>query len=69
MSGTWQTVWEIAGKRHMTKMGENHLSEHAHEVLQQFVVNEAQEVMMKALGGSWNRPTEGFCARASENGR
>ena len=55
MSGPWSTVWDIAGKRHNTKSGECHLSEHAHEVLQFFMVAEAQDAMASALGGFWSK--------------
>lgn len=47
----WGVVWEIAGRRHGTKIGEGHLTEHAHEVLQAFVMAEAQEAMQNAMGG------------------
>lgn len=53
MNGAWMTVWEIAGKRHGTKMGEGHLSERAHSVLEDFVMLEAQQTMSQALGGLW----------------
>lgn len=55
MNGSWATVWDIAGKRHMTKLGEDHLTEHAHEVLQGFVISEAQDAMTNALGGIWKK--------------
>lgn len=51
MSSGWSTVWEIAGKRHETKQGEDHLTDHAHTVLQAFVMAEAQENMRAAMGG------------------
>lgn len=54
MSGPWSTVWDIAGKRHNTKAGEGHLSEHAHEILQGFMIAEAQDAMATALGGFWS---------------
>lgn len=54
MSGPWATVWDIAGKRHMTKAGEGHLSEHAHAILQGFMIAEAQDAMATALGGFWS---------------
>lgn len=54
-AGPWMTVWAIAGKRHMTKAGEDHLTEHAHEVLQGFVMTEAQDAMTSALGGFWTK--------------
>lgn len=50
MKGSWGTVWDIAGKRHSTFQGEDHLSEHAHEVLQGFVVREGQEAIAQAMG-------------------
>lgn len=55
MSGPWSTVWDIAGKRHNTKMGEDHMSSHAHEVLQGFMIAEAQDAMTNALGGFWQK--------------
>lgn len=60
MNGSWSTVWDIAGKRHSTNMGEDHLSEHAHEVLQGFVISEAQDAMASALGGAWKRADPEF---------
>lgn len=51
--GPWATVWSIAARRDATKQGTNHLTGHAHEVLQAFVVTEAQDAMANALGGFW----------------
>lgn len=50
MKGSWGTVWDIAGRRHCTNQGEGHLSEHAHEVLQAFVMQETQEAISAAMG-------------------
>lgn len=50
MNGSWSTVWDIAGRRHGTRQGEGHLSEHAHEILQGFVMREAQEAIAQAMG-------------------
>lgn len=49
----WNTVWAIAASRDQTKQGSGHLSEHAHEVLQAFVVNEAHDAMRSAMGSAF----------------
>lgn len=43
MNGTWNTVYEIASKRHHTKRGENHLTDNELCILQGFVQMEMQE--------------------------
>lgn len=51
--GAWGTVYAIAARRNETKQGEDHLTEHALETLQAFVMKEAQDAMQAALGGMW----------------
>jgi hypothetical protein len=48
MSGSWQTVYEIASRRHATKRGEDHMTKHAVEVLQLLTVAEAQAALYEA---------------------
>lgn len=50
MNGSWHTVWVLAAKRHGTKRGEGHLSNHGFTVLQSFVQEEAKEAMSDAMG-------------------
>lgn len=52
MKGHWATVWEIASNRHQTNIGEDHLTDHAREVLHRFMVEEAQNAMSQAMGGA-----------------
>lgn len=49
-SGSWGTVWEIAGKRYQTKQGENFMTDHAFAVLQSLTMREQQQAMKDALG-------------------
>lgn len=46
----WMTMYEIASKRHHTKLGENHLSENGLCILQGFVYAEKQMAMEAAVG-------------------
>ena len=47
----WGTVWQIAGQRNETRQGNDHLSQHAFDVLEQFTRNEATAAMAEAVGG------------------
>jgi hypothetical protein len=50
---SWGTVWEIAGKRYQTNLGEKTLTDHGFEVLQAFVAAEQRSAMKEALGGMY----------------
>lgn len=50
MGTSWTAVWHIAAKRHNTKQGENHLTDHAHEVLEKLAMQEAAEAIAAAHG-------------------
>lgn len=50
MTGGWLTVWEIASRRHGTKMGADTLTPHGYAVLEAFALREQQEAMSQALG-------------------
>lgn len=45
MNGSWMTTYEIASKRHHTKLGENHLTDNGLCILQGFVQMERQDAM------------------------
>jgi hypothetical protein len=47
----WATVFDISARRHNTKQGMNHLTDHAAEVLQAFAQNEAANAMRDAIMG------------------
>ena len=49
---SWQTVWQLAGMRNNTKQGKDHLTQHAFDVLQAFVQNEAREAMAKSVSAT-----------------
>lgn len=49
MNGSWQMVYDIAARRHETKMGEGHMTPHGLTVLQIFYLLEAQSAMVAAL--------------------
>lgn len=46
----WSTVWEIAGKRYLTKQGDGSMTESAYKVLQAFAMREQQEAMQSVMG-------------------
>jgi len=46
----WTAVWQMAAKRHSTMQGEDHLSQHAHDVLEQLAINEARDALFAAHG-------------------
>ena len=49
-------VYQIAARRHETKQGFDHMSDHAHEVLQQRTVEEAAQAVSLAMGSiNWFR--------------
>lgn len=52
--GSWTTVWQIAAKRYETKRGHGTMSDHAFEVLQNFVMVEQQNAMREALGSAYH---------------
>lgn len=51
-AGTWTTIYNIAGRRHETKQGCDHMSDHGHEVLQAMCMAEAAEAVAMATGNS-----------------
>lgn len=50
MSTSWTAVWKIAAKRHSTKQGYDHMSDHGHAVLEKLAMKEAAEAMAQAHG-------------------
>jgi hypothetical protein len=52
-NGSWTSVVLISAYRARSKQGSNHLTDHAKEVLMNFVQAEQAAMMTSALGGSW----------------
>ena len=50
MSGSWKTVYEIAARRDNTKAGKDHMTDHAHDVLESRFLEEVQDAMVDAMG-------------------
>lgn len=50
MSGSWKMVYEIAAKRDTTKAGKDHMTGHAHDVLESRFLEEVQDAMIDAMG-------------------
>jgi hypothetical protein len=50
MRTSWTAVWQIAARRHDTKQGRDHMTDHGHEVLEKLAMREAAEAMSSAHG-------------------